>query len=268
VQTPIYPPILSSIASSGRRIAASPLSGDAIDFDALEAAASRARLMILCNPHNPTGRCFTRTELIRLSELAIDHDLLVVSDEIHADLALPGYEHIPLASLGTQVAARTVTLNSASKAFNIAGLRCAVCVTESAVLRQRLSALPAQRWSTFSTLGVRAALAAWTDAGAQWLSACVEHLAVTRNHLVRRLAEGLPAIRCTPPQAGYLAWLDCRELALDTAAAEFFLERARVALSPGAEFGEPGRGFVRLNFATSQDILDRILDRMIKACRT
>ena len=89
-----------------------------------------------------------------------------------------------------------------------------------------------------------------------------------REHLVRRLANGLPAVRCTPPQAGYLAWLDCRALALDTTPAQFFLEHARVALSSGAEFGEPGRGFVRLNFATSQDILDRILDRMIKACQS
>jgi cysteine-S-conjugate beta-lyase len=270
VQTPLYPPILSCIANSGRRIAASAITGDSIDFDALAATISRssARLMILCNPHNPTGRCFTRAELTRLASLALDHDLLVVSDEIHADLTHPGYEHIPIASLGPEVAARTVTLNSASKAFNIAGLRCAVCVAQSPALRLRLASLPAQRWSAFSTLGVRAALAAWTDAGADWLSACVEHLSLMREHLVRRLANGLPAVRCTPPQAGYLAWLDCRALALDTAPAQFFLEHARVALSSGAEFGEPGRGFVRLNFATSQDILDRILDRMIKACQS
>jgi cysteine-S-conjugate beta-lyase len=269
VQTPLYPPILSCIANSGRRVAASPIVGDSIDFDALGemASGSRARLMVLCNPHNPTGRCFTRAELTRVASLALEHDLVVVSDEIHADLAHPGHEHIAIASLGPEIAARTVTLNSASKAFNVAGLRCAVCVAQSPALRLRLASLPAQRWTTFSTLGVRAALAAWTDAGADWLNACVEQLSLMRDRLVWRLRNELPAVTCVPPQAGYLAWLDCRALALATPPAQFFLERARVALSAGAEFGEPGRSFVRLNFATSQDILDRILDRMIKACR-
>lgn len=270
VQTPIYPPILSCIASSGRRIEAVPIAGDSLDFDALAAAARRscARLMILCNPHNPTGRCFTRAELTRIAWLALEHDFVVVSDEIHADLTHPGHQHVPFASLDPEISTRTVTLNSASKAFNIAGLRCAVCVTPSPVLRGRLSSLPAQRWTTFSTLGVRAALAAWTDAGAQWLNACVAHLSRMQDHLHRRLTDSLPQVRCRPAQAGYLAWLDCRELDLDAPPAQYFLERARVALSAGSEFGEPGCGFVRLNFATSQPILDCILDRMIKACHS
>jgi len=269
VQTPIYPPILHCIANSGRRVVACASVGASIDFAALEAAISqsRPRLLILCNPHNPTGRCFTRAGLMRLAALAADYELDVVSDEIHADLVHPGHHHIPFASLSAQTASRTVTLNSASKAFNVAGLRCAVCVAQSAALRQQLSALPSQRWTTFSTLGVRAALAAWSEAGEAWLTACVEHLKQMRDHLVRRLSEELPAMRCMPPDAGYLAWLDCRELDLGDPA-EFFLKRARVALSPGSEFGEPGHGFVRLNFATSQDILDRILDRMIKACQS
>jgi cystathionine beta-lyase len=270
VQTPIYPPILSCIANSGRRVVACASVGESIDFTALEAAIRqhRPRMFILCNPHNPTGRCFTRTELATLAALAADYDLVVVSDEVHADLVHPGHQHIPFATSSAQAASRTVTLNSASKAFNVAGLRCAVCVAQSAGLRRRLSSLPAQRWTAFSTLGVRAALAAWTEAGEAWLTACVEHLTRMRDHLAQRLAEELPAMRCVPPQASYLAWLDCRELRLGGAPAEFFLERARVALSPGSEFGEPGHGFVRLNFATSQDILDRILDRMIKACQS
>jgi cysteine-S-conjugate beta-lyase len=270
VQTPIYPPILSCIANSGRRVVACASVGGSIDFTALEAAIREhgPRMFILCNPHNPTGRCFTRTELSRLAALAADYDLDVVSDEIHADLVHPGHRHIPFASLSAQAASRTVTLNSASKAFNIAGLRCAVSVAQGARLRRRLASLPPQRWTAFSTLGVRAALAAWTETGEAWLTACVAHLTRMRDHLERRLAAELPAIRYTPPQAGYLAWLDCRELRLGRAPAEFFLERARVALSPGSEFGEPGHGFVRLNFATSQDILDRILDRMIKACQS
>jgi cysteine-S-conjugate beta-lyase len=222
------------------------------------------RMFLFCNPHNPTGRCFTRDELLRLAELAAANDVIIVSDEVHADLVYPGHTHIPFASLSPQCAARTVTVNSASKSFNLAGLRCAVCVVEAGELKQRLTSLPSQRWTPFSTLGIRASLAAWSDQGEAWLTACVEHLRRARDHVVRRLAEE-SRIRCVAPQASYLAWLDCRELALNAEPAEFFLQRARVALSAGLDFGEPGRGHARLNFATSDEILDQILDRIIRA---
>jgi cystathionine beta-lyase len=266
VQTPIYPTFLSCVRASGRRLVESPSVGETIDFDALEAAIAehRVRMFLFCNPHNPTGRCFTRHELLRLAELATAHDVIIVSDEVHADLVYPGHTHIPFASLSPQCAARTVTVNSASKSFNLAGLRCAVCVVEGAELKQRLTALPAQRWTPFSTLGIRASLAAWSDQGEAWLTACVAHLRRTRDHVVRRFTEE-SRIRCVAPQASYLAWLDCRELALGSEPAEFFLQRARVALSAGLDFGEPGRGHARLNFATSDEILDLILDRIIRA---
>ncbi|MGH8185698.1 MAG: MalY/PatB family protein, partial [Steroidobacteraceae bacterium] len=266
VQTPIYPTFLSTVRASGRRLVASASVGPTIDFAALEAAIAehKVRLILFCNPHNPTGRCFTRAELLQLAELAASHDLIVVSDEVHADLVYPGHMHTAFASLSPQCAARTVTLNSASKAFNLAGLRCAVCVAEAAGLRQRLRSLPAQRWTPFSTLGIRATLAAWSDEGEAWLTACVAQLLRARDHVVRRLAEE-SRIRCVAPQASYLAWLDCRELSLSSEPAEFFLQHARVALSPGVDFGEPGRGHARLNFATSNQILDQILDRIIGA---
>jgi cysteine-S-conjugate beta-lyase len=268
VQTPIYPPFLSCIRRSGRRLVASASIGEAIDFDALETAISehRVRMFMLCNPHNPTGRCFTRQELLRLAALAQDYDLTIVSDEVHADLVYRDRRHFAFASLGAEAAMRSVTLNSASKAFNVAGLRCAVCVAPSSALRRRLMELPPQRWTPFSTLGVQSTLAAWSDAGASWLSACTEYLSDTRDHLIRRLGEECPGIECVPPQASYLAWLDCRALGLASEPGQFFLDRARVALSPGLDFGEPGRGHARLNFATSREILDRILDRMIEAC--
>ena len=142
-----------------------------------------------------------------------------------------------------QTAARTVTLNSASKAFNVAGLRCGVCVAQSAALRRQLWSLPAQRWTTFSTLGVRAALAAWTEPGES-----VADSAVSSTSAACAITSWVgsppscPAMRCTPPHASYLAWLDCRELGLSDSPAEFFLERARVALSPGSHFGAPGHG--------------------------
>jgi cysteine-S-conjugate beta-lyase len=266
VQTPIYPTFLSCVRASGRRLVESPSVAETIDFAALEAAITehRVRMFLFCNPHNPTGRCFTRAELLQLGELAAAHDVIIVSDEVHADLVYPGHTHIPFASLSPQCGARTVTVNSASKSFNLAGLRCAVCVVEAPELKQRLTSLPPQRWTPFSTLGIRASLAAWSDQGEAWLTACVEHLRRARDHVVRRFSEE-SRIRCVAPQASYLAWLDCRELALSSEPAEFFLQRARVALSAGLDFGEPGRGHARLNFATSDEILDQILDRIIRA---
>jgi cysteine-S-conjugate beta-lyase len=270
VHTPIYPPFMSTVRLAGRRLCTQDLIGGRIDFDSLRrrlcAEAEPVRLLLLCNPHNPTGRCFTRAELLELAALVIRHDLLVVSDEVHADLVLPGHTHIPFASLGPELAQRTVTLNAASKAFNIAGLRTAVCVCTDPALRGRLLALPSTRWNAFSTLGVRATLAAWTEDGEEWLNSCVTHLAVMRERISGWLCDTAPAVRCVLPEAGYLAWLDCRALALAVAPDRFFLERARVALSPGADFGDCGQGHVRLNFATSAQILDEILERMANAC--
>ncbi|HWE44574.1 MAG TPA: aminotransferase class I/II-fold pyridoxal phosphate-dependent enzyme [Caulobacteraceae bacterium] len=261
VQTPAYPPLMSSVRVAGRRLIDVPLGEAGLGLDAVEAAirAERPALMILCHPHNPTGRVFGAADLRRLGELALEHGTIVVSDEVHADLALDGRRHIPFASLSRDIAAITVTLNAASKAFNVAGLRCAVCVAEGEP-RARLNALPSTRWNAFSTVGVRAARAAWSDEGEAWLEACVAHLERQRD----RLASRLPACgaRMTPPQAGYLAWLDFRGAGLDGEPAAVLLDEARVALSPGLDFGLEGRGFARLNFATSEALLDAMLERM------
>ncbi len=270
VQTPIYPPFRSLVRTGGRRLVEHPLDDDGhMDLDGLQRLLRRERvgMLLLCNPHNPTGRCFSAEELARLGELAMAHNLIVVSDEVHADLVFAPHRHQPFASLGELLGQRTVTLNSASKAFNLAGLRTAVCVASDPELRRRLDALPATRWSAFSTLGVRAALAAWSDEGEAWLVACVRHLERMRDLLGERLARDLPGIVWSPPQAGYLAWLDCRGLGLGREPESFFLETARVALSAGIDFGAPGAGHARLNFATSPEVLNAILDRMAEAIR-
>jgi cystathionine beta-lyase len=259
VQTPAYPPLLSSVRIAGRELVEAPLD-NGLDDALLQ--ARKVRMILLCHPHNPTGRVFSRYELALLAALAERHDLVVVSDEVHADLTFQPHVHLPFAPFAPE---RTVTLNAPSKAFNVAGLRTAVCVAPPA-LRARLSALPPTRWNAFSTLGVRAALAAWSEEGAEWLDACVDHLAAMRDRLALRLAESLPQIGYAPPAASYLAWLDCRALNVADPAA-FFLEHARVALSPGPEFGAPGDGFARLNFATSAEILDEIVDRMAQAAQ-
>ena len=265
VQTPAYPPLMSSVRVAGRRLIEVPLGEHRLGLDALEAAirAERPALMILCHPHNPTGRVFSEADLQHLGEIAFEHGVIVVSDEVHADLTLDGRAHIPFASLSPDHAAITVTLNAASKAFNVAGLRCAVCVAEGEP-RARLNTLPSTRWNAFSTLGVRAAHAAWSDAGEAWLTGCVAHLERMRDRLAARLPKVCPGARMVAPQAGYLAWLDFRDAALEREPVAMFLD-AGVALSPGQDFGAEGRGFARLNFATSEAILDALLERMAGA---
>ncbi len=265
VQVPAYPPLMDGVRQAGRRLITSPIDVSSAGVEALTEAVRRERptLLILCNPHNPTGRVFLEHELRDLANLAATANLTVISDEVHADLTLDGRRHVPFASLGPEISSRTVTLNSPSKAFNIAGLRTAVCVAETR-LRTPLAALGSDRWTAFSTMGLRAARAAWSERGAEWLADCIVHLERMRALIDARL-RSLPGMTWLPPEASYLAWVNCRELRLKESPASFFQREAQVALAPGEEFGAGGEGFVRLNFATSEAILREVLDRMVAA---
>ena len=269
VQPPIYPPFMSSVTNLGRTLVMNEMGPDGVDLDKMreQIETNKVRMLLLCNPHNPTGRVLTRAELQGIAELAERFDLIVISDEVHADLVFPssGCKHIPFASLGAAVAARTITLNSASKAFNIAGLRLAVCVAENEKLRSRLFTLPPHRRSAYSTLGVHATLAAWTEQGETWLDGLLRHLESVRDDIDGAVRKQLPAIGFQPPMASYLAWFDCRRLALPEPPFEFFLHRARVGLSRGEDFGPPGAGHVRMNVGTSKEIAAQIVDRMASA---
>jgi cystathionine beta-lyase len=269
IQTPIYPPFLGAARHTGRAVVENPLrdtaAGHVLDLDGLRAALRPdTRILLLCNPHNPTGRCFTRAELEGLAELALAHDLVIVSDEIHAEVVFPGRRHLPIATLAPEVEARTLTLTAASKAFNVAGLRCAFGIFGSAELRKRFLELPRHLRGGINALGLEATRAAWLH-GDPWHEAVMDHLAGNRDFLSRFVAGRLPGIALRPPEATYLAWLDCRGLGLEPSPFEFFLERARVGLSDGRHFGAPGEGFVRLNFATSRGILTEALERMARA---
>lgn len=271
VQTPIYPPFMSSVKTLGRRLVENEMGRDGVDLDRMrdQMRAENVRLVLLCNPHNPSGRVLVRDELMAIAAMAEEHDVIVISDEVHADLVYPssGRRHIPFASLGAAVAARTVTLNSASKAFNVAGLRLAVCAVENPRLREKIMSLPVHRRSAFSTLGVYATLAAWTAEGEQWLDALVRHLEGVRDRVAECMQEALPSVRFTPPMASYLAWFDCAPLGLNVSPFEFFLEHAKVGLSRGEDFGPPGASHVRMNFGTSHDIAEEIVGRMGAAVR-
>jgi cystathionine beta-lyase len=230
------------------------------------ATEGRCRTLLLVNPQNPTGRVFTRSELAGIAEVVVEHDLLVVVDEVHADLTYPPNQHIPFASLGPEVAERTVTITSATKAFNMAGVRCAIGHFGPPTLRATLAAQPKDLFGVVGVLGMAATVAAWTD-GDDWLAGVRAHLRANRDLLAELLTDQLPGVRFRSPEATYLAWLDCRELGLAEEPAEFFRARAGVELSPGPDFGPGGAGYARLNFATSAGILTEIVDRMSRVVR-
>lgn len=272
VLTPIFPPFLQAIQQTGRRVVACPLADDGTRF-VLDPATLRGvvdettRVLLVCSPHNPTGRVWARAELDAIAQVALERELIVVSDEIYADMVYPGREHVPIATLGPEIAARTVTLTSATKAFNIAGLRCGAMHFGSAALRERfLSALPLNLLGPVNSVGLDATIAAWDD-GQPWLDDVMLQLQANRDRLARRLRDELPGIRHYAPESTYLAWLDCGDLDLPAPPAQFFLEEARVALRSGADFGPQGASCLRFTFATAPDILDAILDRMIAAVK-
>lgn len=272
LQVPNYPPFREAVGTTERRLLALPMRDDGTRhvFDMAELKKlvdKRTRIFVLCNPQNPTGRVFSRDELLALGQFAIAHDLVVISDEIHSDLIYPGKQHIPFASLGPDIAARTITLNSATKGFNIPGLRCAFLAFGDEALRDRFhQRIPLKLTGSANVVGVDATVAAWTECQ-PWLDAVMEHLLKARSRVVDVLAAEAPEISFHAPEATYLAWLDCRKLGLSTSAFEFFLKKARIGFSAGETFDPDCAQFIRFNFATSMPILDEILERMVKAMR-
>lgn len=270
VNTPVYPPFFTTIADIGRRVVEAPLAraGAAylLDLDGLERAfaSDAVQAYLLCSPHNPTGVVFARGELEAVAALARRYDVAVVADEIHAPLTLPGATFTAYLSLGAQVAPRAASLVSASKAFNLAGLKCAALVTADPEVLALTGRIPAEVRYRTGLLGVLAGIAAFRE-GAPWLDDVLGHLEGNRRLLGSLLADRLPEARWVPPQASYLAWLDLSAYGLGPDPSATLLQRGRVALSPGPDFGPLGAGFARLNFATSQGLLTEAVDRMAAA---
>jgi cysteine-S-conjugate beta-lyase len=269
INPPVYPPFFAHIGGGRRRVVEVPLiqteGRRELDFAGLEAAfAAGARAYLLASPHNPTGRVFSVADLGRIAELADRYGVLVLSDEIHAALTLPGATHTPFVSLGGAAAEHGVTLASASKAFNVAGLKGAVAVAGSASVQRLLTRLPASCQYGAGLFGVLSSLAAWSSGG-EWLDALLVQLDHARTEFGRLLAERLPGAWYTPPEASYLAWVDCAGLGLGPEPVEVFLDRGRVALGRGLDFGAPGDGFVRVTIGTSSALLADIVDRMAAA---
>jgi cystathionine beta-lyase len=270
VPTPAYPPFFEVVELTGRPAIAAPMlrgaARDELDLDAVDTALGNgAGAVLLCNPHNPTGRVFTQAELAELAAIVDRHGARVVADEVHAPLVFAESAHTPYASVSDATAAHTVTVTSASKAFNLAGLKCAQIVASNHDDAARWRSLAVFEVAGPTPLGIAASTAAYRD-GRDWLHALVRYLDENRRTLVRLLADALPPVDCRLPEATFLAWLDCSALGLDDPF-RFFLDEARVALSDGPPFGPGCEQFVRLNFATSRTLLERILDAMGGAAR-
>lgn len=273
LHTPNYPPFREAIVSTGRKLTSLPMRDNgsryAFDLSDIEASVDKnTRIFVLCNPQNPTGRVFSRDELTAIANFVLKHDLIVIADEIHSDLIHLGNKHIPFASLSPDIAARTVTLNSATKTFNIPGLRTAVIAFGSAELQARFhKRIPLKLTGASNIIGIDATVTAWNEGG-DWLEGTMAHLLRARNHLTEVLKAEAPDIHFYTPEATYLAWLDCSKIKLPTSAFQFFLDSARIGFSAGETFDPACPQFVRFNFATSMTILDEILDRFIIATKT
>jgi cysteine-S-conjugate beta-lyase len=270
MQTPVYPPFLKAPGYTKAESIEVDLVQDQsgqyrIDFEAFEnAIRENTKVFLFCNPHNPVGRVYRKDELEKLAEICLKHHLIICSDEIHSDLVYSGYNHIPIASLGSEIEQNAVTLIAPSKTFNIAGLECSVIICRNPGIRQKLECARRGLLASVNVLGLAAAQSAY-QYGGEWLDELLVVLERNRDFLVKFVYENLPGIKMAIPEGTYLAWLDCRELPSVEDPCRFFLEKAKVALNDGREFGSAGKGFLRLNFGCPEAMLAEALLRMKQA---
>jgi cystathionine beta-lyase len=274
IEPPVYPPFAGTIRGLGRTVVRAPLLrtdlGWAPDLAAIERAyAGGARAHLLCSPQNPTGLVYPREALVQIAELAERHRVLIIADEIHAPLTLAGAAHTPFPAVSDAARRRSIVATSASKTWNIAGLKAAALVASDAAddpdaPASVLARLPPETPFHAGHFGVLASKAAFRG-GQAWLAQTLAILDRNRRLLADLLRAELPAVAYLAPQAGYLAWLDCRALGLGADPVRVFLERGAVALSSGPTFGAEGEGFARLNIGTSRTLLEEAVRRMGRA---
>lgn len=221
----------------------------------------RTRMFLLCNPHNPVGKVFTRGELEHMAEICLRHKMVICSDEIHADFIYAGHKHVPMASISPEIAQNTVTLMAPSKTFNIAGLECAFAIVQNPELRRQLCSGGQGLAYHSNMIGYIAATAAYRE-GQPWLDELLAYLDGNRRCLADFVNQQMPGMRTRMPDGTYLAWLDCREAGIPGKPGDFFLKEARVALNDGEMFGQGGKGFVRFNMGTPRSLLVESLERM------
>jgi cysteine-S-conjugate beta-lyase len=270
MNSPIYPPFISAPKNGGREAVFAELAlvkqGQIIryeiDFDRLEAAVTpQTTLFMLCNPHNPVGRVYEKWELEKLAEFCQRHNLIICSDEIHCDLLFEGYQHHSMAALAPEIAARTITLMAPCKTFNLPTLGFGFAIAQNEEIMTRFKAPTEGILAHAGAMGFTAATAAYSQCQ-DYVDALMVYLEGNRNFLIRYVEEHFPQVSITRPEGTYLAWMDMRALNLPESPFKFFLEQAKVAFSDGAVFGEPGEGFLRVNFGCTRATLTEALERV------
>ena len=266
IQTPSYHPFFDVSDNSDLIQRINPLSRDSTgrySFDRalfIKALKPNTRTFMLCNPHNPTGRVFTRSELIGMAEICLNNNTIICSDEIHSDIIYRGQTHIPVASLSPEISQSTITLISTTKTFNLAGLKSSAVIITNPRLRELFQQQLSGFVGSVNILG-ETALAAAYNHGEDWLSELLDYLEINRRFLIDYVREELPGISMYPPEGTYLGWLDCSGTGLDDPA-DHFLMKARVGLNSGSWFGDNYTDHVRINFGCPHEILALALERL------
>ncbi|PYC22486.1 aminotransferase [Pseudomonas jessenii] len=268
VQVPNYPPLRHAPGHWGLNkveleFVAQADGTYATPLDVLRESLNGGGALLLSNPHNPIGKVFGRNELQAVADICAAQDAWIISDEIHAELCFDGRVHIPTASLSPEIAKRTITLMSASKAYNIAGLKTSFMIIQDAALRERVNHARCGMVDSVNPLGMEATRVAYSEGG-PWLTELKTYLQANRDWLVDAVRSRLPGVTINVPQGTYLAWLDCSALDLDDPQ-QFFLEQAKVGLSAGLDFGDQHQQFVRLNFGCPRSLLEEGIARMERA---
>lgn len=236
-----------------------------IDWDIFEKQATKAGMFLLCNPHNPLGVIFSRKDLLRMAEICIKNNVLIVSDEIHSELLLGDNEFTPMATLSSEIAKHTITLIAPSKTFNVPGLFCGFAIVPNNELRDRYAKEVDHLRLHVSSMGLFAARTAFGGQCDGWLKELRRYLTANRDFLMDYVTEYMPDVRLTVPDATYLAWLDFSAYKLKKSPYDFFLKKAKVALSDGKIFGKGSEEYVRLNFGCPRSTLEQGLERMKKS---
>ncbi|MCD8134935.1 MAG: pyridoxal phosphate-dependent aminotransferase [Parabacteroides gordonii] len=274
VQTPVYNCFFSSIRNDECEMVANPLiyrnGAYSIDFDDLEkkAADPRVKLLLLCNPHNPAGRVWTRQELTRIGEICLKNDVFVVADEIHCELVYPGHQYIPFASISEDFLHSSVTCTSPSKAFNLAGLQVANIFAANPAVRKKIDkALNVNEVCEINPFAVEALIAAYNE-GEEWLEELRQYLLGNYNYLKRFFEEQLPQFPVLALEGTYLVWVDCSVLKQSSEEiVKMLLEKEMLWVNEGSMYGEAGDGFIRINIACSRQLLIEGLNRIARALK-
>lgn len=273
IQTPVYHPFRMTTENNERNIVTNPLINNegvyTIDFEDFERKIldNNVKIFILCNPHNPVGRVWTKEELIRMGDICLKHNVLIISDEIHSDLIFKEHKHCSFLTLDKKYFSKLIVCTAPSKTFNLAGVQTSLIIIPDENLRKAYQkTLGNVRIETPNSFGIAAIKSGYTE-GEEWLDQVIEYLDNNRAFIKEFLKKNLPEAKYVKPEGTYLAWIYLGDVLKDREIEKFFEEEAKVAIDYGHWFGEEGRGYIRLNFACPKSILEEALNRIVNSLK-